>query len=479
MHCSRSIQSTLQFRIYALGWLPILFLTACSGDGSRNPTLTGTVAPSASPASVVIRWMIGADQGILPIEVDAEKRIAAQFNAGHDIRLELEIVEGGEVGDRLREEIARGNGPDIVGPMDMRMASEMGDIWLDLSPLIRANHFDLAQFAEGSAEYFKDRNGKTISLPFAVDPSFLYYNKTLFDAAGMNYPPAAYDEKYRWQNADGSVKELDWDVDTLRQVALRLTVDAGGKHPSDPGFRRDRIVQFGFASQLGDLREQASLFGTGSFVGADGTSAQIPDAWRAGIQWYADGMWGAPFLPNAEYLGTDMLNAGDPFNSGRVAIAQSHLHYTCCLREDIQWDLAPVPSYRGKATAVSKGASFFIPAATKYPQEAFAVLQYLTGDAAPALLAVYEQMPALQRVQSEFWNPLRARYPTVQHWEAAMASLAHADFPSCMLTMPNNSVAEERIAAFQSRLLLTPGLDPDRALEELRAELQAVFIASP
>jgi hypothetical protein len=48
-----------------------------------------------------------------------------------------------------------------------------------------------------------------------------------------------------------------------------------------------------------------------------------------------------------------------------------------------------------------------------------------------------------------------------------------------MLAMPNNRAAEEQIAALQSRLLLSPELDPSQALEELRAKLQAVFSVLP
>jgi multiple sugar transport system substrate-binding protein len=457
-----------------------VLLAACTGTASGVNSPSATKRTSPTPGPVVIRWLVGVGKGTLPVEVETEKRLAAGFNANHKFTLQLEVVDGGEAETRLREEMAQGLGPDLVGPMDMRIASEMGNAWLNVSGLIHDQNIASAQFVAGSMAYFQDRKGKELSLPFAVDPSLIYYNKTLFDSAGLNYPPVAYGEKYQWKNQDGSTLELAWDVDTLRKLALALTIDSEGRHPADPGFRRDKIVQFGFASQLGDLREQLSLFGAGSFLGSDGVTAQIPDAWRAGVRWFADGLWGMPFIPNADYLGTELLNAGDPFNSGRVAMAQAYLGYACCLQEQISWDLAPLPAYQSKITAVSKGESFFIPAGTKHPAEAFAALQFLTGkEAASELLAVYEEMPALQELQSAFWKPLRTRYPAVRHWDVAMAGLANADIPSSLLALPNNGKAEEIIAAFQTKLLMTPGLAVDSALEELRAELQAVFAASP
>jgi multiple sugar transport system substrate-binding protein len=457
-----------------------VLLAACAGNASGTSSPSATTRTSPTPGPVVIRWLVGVGKGTLPVEVEAEKRIVAAFNASHSFALELEIADGGDAETRLREEWAQGQGPDLVGPMDMRMASELGDVWLNVSGLIHDRNVASSQFIAGSTAYFQDRGGNVLSLPFAVDPSFLYYNKALFDAAGMNYPPAAYGDTYQWKNPDGTTREMAWDVDTLRQVAQRLTVDSEGRHSADPGFRRDKIVQFGFASQLGDLREQLSLFGAGSFVAGDGVTAQIPDAWRAGVHWFAGGLWGTPFLPNADYLGTEFLNAGDPFNSGRVAMAQAYLGYACCLQEDLPWDLAPVPSYQGRTTAVSKGESFFIPSASRHPAEAFAALQFLAGgETASDLLAVYGEMPALRALQTAFWKPLRTRYPAVQHWDIAMAGLADADIPSSLLALPNNSAAEELVAAFQTKMLMTPGLDEKSALDELRADLQAVFSAGP
>jgi multiple sugar transport system substrate-binding protein len=424
--------------------------------------------------------LIGMGKGTLPVEVDAEKRITAQFNASHDIQIEMEVVEGGQAGDTLRREIELGAAPDIVGPMDLRAASEMGDIWLDISRLIQAQQYDLSGFIGGSTEYFQlDDPEGVFSLPFAVDPSILYFNKSLFDAEGMNYPPDAYGEKYRWKNEDGSISEMDWSVNTLREIALRLTKDARGKHPLEAGFDKEHIVQFGFASQLGDLREQAALFGTGSFLSPDGKSATIPAMWRTGLRWYYDGLWNDVFMPIADYLGTDALNMGDPFNSGRVAMTQARLQYTCCLGTDLSWDIAPVPSHRGGITAVLQAESYFILSSTKHPEEALEVLEYLVGDAAPNLLAVYGQMPARKDAQESFWNPLKKKYPSVQHWHVAVESVMYADVPSCILAMPANRRAEERIAAFQTELLTLSNLDIDRSLDELRGDLQKIFSAAP
>ena len=75
-------------------------------------------------------------------------------------------------------------------------------------------------------------------------PSAIYYNKDLFDEAGLDYPPAAYGEPY----ADGD----PWDMDKVAELAMLLTVDANGNDATSPDFDRDNIVQWGFHQQFND-----------------------------------------------------------------------------------------------------------------------------------------------------------------------------------------------------------------------------------
>ncbi|GAH21696.1 unnamed protein product, partial [marine sediment metagenome] len=81
-----------------------------------------------------------------------------------------------------------------------------------------------------------------LGIPFGIFPSFIVYNLDLFDEAGLNYPPAQYGEKYVWP--DGT--EAEWDMDTLREVGMVLTVDANGNDANSPDFDSESIVQFGF-----------------------------------------------------------------------------------------------------------------------------------------------------------------------------------------------------------------------------------------
>jgi multiple sugar transport system substrate-binding protein len=122
------------------------------------------------------------------------------FNASHDnIKLVLAIVQNDVAYDQLCTEIASGNAPDIVGPVGIRGANEFLGLWLDLQPLVDATGYDLGQYDEATVEFYREDGGLT-GIPFAVFPSVIYFNRDLFDEAGLDYPPQAYGEPY----ADGA-----------------------------------------------------------------------------------------------------------------------------------------------------------------------------------------------------------------------------------------------------------------------------------
>ena len=50
----------------------------------------------------------------------------------------------------------------------------------------------------------------SVGIPFALLPSFIYYNKALFDEAKLPYPPHKVGEKYNGK---------DWNLDTMVELA--------------------------------------------------------------------------------------------------------------------------------------------------------------------------------------------------------------------------------------------------------------------
>ncbi len=438
-----------------------------------GPTLTPTIGPPPE-----LRWFIGLGQGSEPNLVEAEQAVVDQFNAAHPgIHLTLEIVANDRAYDVLTAEIAAGNPPDIVGPAGLSPIEQFHGHWLDLSPYIAAADYDLSQFEPRTVSQLDTAEGQ-IALPFKVFPGVLFYNKQLFDNAGLNYPPARYGVPYRWP--DGSTDE--WNFDTLRTLAMRLTLDNAGRDAANPSFNTNNIVQYGFAYQWLDIRQVGTYWGVGSLVAADGRTAQLPDPWRDSLHWAFNGIWIDHFMPDNSVVGSAEFSEGNVFNSGRIAMALNHAWYTCCMPNlSEKWDLAAVPSYKGQVTTPAHHDTFYVLNSTQYPEQAFEVIQYLVGDAAQALHTAYGvSMPARRADQAAYFDGLDQQFPWGVNWQVAIDSLAYLAVPSHESYMPGyNEAAGYCSTLWYDTISGNSSIDLDYELDRFLADLQALFDRNP
>jgi multiple sugar transport system substrate-binding protein len=433
--------------------------------------VVGSISVEAQGDPVVINWYVGLGTGGNAEQIDAQNQIVENFNASHDnIELVLEIVDNEIAYDTLKTKMAAGDAPDIVGPVGIRGANTFPGVWLDLQPLVDASGYDLSQYPDSLVDFYREADG-LVGLPFAVFPQVIYYNRDLFDEAGLDYPPHAFGEAY----ADGE----PWDFAKARELAMILTVDANGNDANSPDFDPDNIVQFGFAEQwLGDTRRLATMFGSGSIIDENG-QAQMPENWRASLQWTFDGQWVDHFIPNSDQEGSDLLAAGNPFDSGNVAMAQTFLWYTCCIANVENWDMAVVPSYNDVYTAALHADTFRIMNTTEHPEEAFEVLSYFLGEGSGDLLQAYAALPAREEERESFFANLDEQYPQGVDWNVVIESLAYPDIPSHEASMPNIAEADARLAQFSSLFRTDGSIDMDAEIETLLADLQAIFDAAP
>lgn len=454
-------------RALAVGAAAALLATACLDGGG-----------STASDRVEIRWFVGMGAGSDAPTIPAQEAIVEEFNASQDeIKLVLEIVDADQAPNILSTQIATGDAPDIVGPMGIRGRSTFPGAWLDLTPHIEKNDYDLTDFDPALVDFYRIEEEGQIGLPFAVFPSFMYVNLDLFDEAGLAYPPQEYGAPY----VDAEGTERPWDIETMTDLAKQLTVDAEGNDATSPDFDASNIVQFGFGNIFADIRAQSTLFGAGSFVDAEG-NAQIPEAWAEAQQWYYDGMWKDHFIPNGPYGDSDMLNAGSWFESGNLAMGNTHLWYaTCCMAGfEGSWDMAAVPSYDGTTTAKLHADTFSITKNTEHPDEAFDVLTYLIGDAAQELTTTYGGMPARISLQDGYFDLVGEANFAGQdiNWDTAVEGMSHVDNPSHEGGMPNFLESEAVLAEYATRFTQEDGLDIAAELTALQADLQAVFDAA-
>ncbi len=426
------------------------------------------VADEAMGDKVQVRWFVGLGTGADPEQVEQEQALVDEFNATHDdIELVVEFVDNAQAPDQLKTQVAAGDPPDIVGPVGQSGVNDFSGLFLDLEPYL--SDYDWSDFDSDSIDAYRMDGQGLLGIPFAVYPSMIFVNRDLFDEAGLDYPPQVYGEPY----ADGDA----WTIEKYEELAMLLTVDANGNDATSPDFDAENIVQFGAHTQWTDPRGQlAALFGADNFIDADG-NAVISDRWRDGLNWYYEGMHKKHFMPNSTYQGSDLLAAGNPFDSGNVAMAHVHLWYKCCLGSVPNWDMAVVPSYNdaGDVTVKLHADTFRVFEATEHPEAAVEVLDWLTGEAAGDFLQIYGGFPARNSLQEDFIASLDEQFPQGVNWQVAIDGLAYPDIPNHESNLPNYAKAYDRIGAFQTLYETEPDLDLNAEIDTLISDLDVIF----
>jgi multiple sugar transport system substrate-binding protein len=468
-----------------------LLASACGGTtasqsaaASSGAPASASVAPSKGPATVPpggpvqIRWYCCLGGGEAPEQKTVEDKVVAAFNASHpNIKLTFEVVTYDQANGQLTTEIQSGNGPDIVGPVGIGGANAFHGQWLDLKPLIDKAGYDLSGFPSNVVDIYKLDEGQ-VGIPFAIYPSALFYRKSLFEEAGLAEPPHKYGDMY---TLDGVQKE--WNYDTAREVAKKLTVDKNNKDATQAGFDPKKIAQWGFEMQRDDLRGTGAYFGPGSLASSDGKTVAIPDAWKAAWKYYYDGIWKDHVsLTGPQFESKDINPSDYPFFNGNVAMSENFLWSTYGVGKLDDWDLAAIPSYNGQVTAAFNADTFRILKGSKHPDEAFEVLTYLLGDASGDLLKAYGGFPARTADQQSGIEALQSQFKNTVDWQVAVDGIGKADNPNFESFMPAYNESLGLVGSggkYLTKWGNTAGLDMDKEIQSLQAEMQKIWDKAP
>jgi multiple sugar transport system substrate-binding protein len=463
------------WRLGALVGAGALLLSACGGGTPQSGAASASAAASQGGGGEVteIEWYIGLGTGTNPEQIPVQEEQVEQFNADHpDIHLTLTVVDS-EVAEQDLATRLPTNPPDIIGPVGIRGLQGYGDSLLDLTEYIESAGVDRSSIEESLWEVYQ-LDGKQIGIPMAVYPSFIYYNKSLFDEAGLAYPPHEVGEQYEGQ---------DWTWDTVRDLAMQLTVDTNGNDATSADFDPEAIDVWGLDAQFtnNDPRAWSTIFGgSGSVVADDGATAQWPDNWRTGLQFFYDGMWVDHFIPTKPELDAIEPN-GNSFQTGRIAMDVVHQWYTCCIYPSegeapvTDWDIAVLPTGPdGTITSKLHADTVGILDTTENPEAAFEVLDWIRQN--PALLEAWGALPAVTDQRDAFFAALDETFAPIEvDWNVSTQMLEYPDVPSHEAFMPNFTEANAANGEFGSTLWTTPGLDLNAEIDAHVERLQGIF----
>jgi multiple sugar transport system substrate-binding protein len=155
-------------------------LTALSGCGSTLPEPdVGRAGFGEQATGTVTVWCRSATQAGVQVAVD-------RFHKSQDrLRVDLTPVIDGQYVTKLATAIRGGEVPDLVDIDDINsMLFIYRDAFTDLTPLIEALPFRDA-ISPGHLR-LATRKGRIYGVPYLADNSVLFYNRDLFDRAGLD-----------------------------------------------------------------------------------------------------------------------------------------------------------------------------------------------------------------------------------------------------------------------------------------------------
>lgn len=169
-------------------------------------TASVTVAAHATDLRVTV-WTGSAPQ------LAMLNGFAEGFKKTHpDVNIKFETVPVSDYTQKLTFQLAGGNVPDIGWLMeDAAPAFEQAGLLMDLKPTLEnTKGYDLDDFSKPAMGLW-EKDGKIYAIPFSTSPLMMYFNKTLFDKAGLVDPLelAAKDQwtMKKWREAAKTLKE--------------------------------------------------------------------------------------------------------------------------------------------------------------------------------------------------------------------------------------------------------------------------------
>lgn len=261
------------------------------------------------------------------------------------------ILTGGGTGTRekIQTMIAGGSGPDVmyVWPDVFPEFVEKG-IYMPLNSYMERDGITRDLWFPVLIDFYT-RDGKIYGLPRSWHPFLIFYNKDLFDQAGVPYP------------------DETWTFDDLIRYGKALTRDLNGDGITDQyavGNIPWRVFVWAYGGN--DFDEEGNCY------------LDEPGSIR-GLQVYTDLVWKHRISPSPEQQRLTQ-SAQDMFKTGRMAMFSLGIWSVPDFRQikSFDWDIAVMPAGPTRVTQLVT-AGWAVYEGSPNPNEAWELVKYLSG----------------------------------------------------------------------------------------------------
>ncbi|MBI2942228.1 MAG: extracellular solute-binding protein [Chloroflexi bacterium] len=343
---------------------------------TAKPALAATSAPAKVPAAKLVLTHWGGEAEAQYMKVLAERFEKAEPGIAID---RLHIPDNYD--EKVLTMIAGGTPPDVQMTLRFTYFSFVAKkIALNLQPYLKDAGFNREEYFDVGLRPYTFR-GNLYGMPREIDDWVVFYNKDLFDQAGVKYP----DGKWTWEDLVANAQKLTKRDSSGRALQFGFGFPhLGGAKPFD-GF----VYQAG--GRVVDNEDEPSRF-----LMAEADAAR-------GVQFMAD-------LANVHKVAPspreqkDLGSLDDLFVSGKVAMRYGEFWSSTRFRPaaKFKWDIAEPAREKKQATWVG-GACYTVNTKSKRQVESARFVVWAAGKAGATVIAEHAAgIPAIKAVaQSE------------------------------------------------------------------------------
>ncbi|MFF2909794.1 ABC transporter substrate-binding protein [Paenibacillus sp. NPDC057934] len=336
----------------------VMLLSACSA-GNTN---TGNNASSGNAGGKKVQLTFTTWGDVT--SGSSEQQLADEFNAAHpDIEVKFEPVPGDGYATKLTTSLASGTAADVflIGEGDFYSYVDKGVVEPLDDYIAKDSTFDLAMYQKDLID-MERINDKLYYLPKDFNPLALWYNKRIFDEAGVPYPSD------------------DWTWDDMFATAKKLTKQENGKY-----------TQFGFNAGTWEYPIYTYLWTNGTDIAnEDGTKAEgfmnSEKTIQAMEKYVAlskgDGRV-SPTPQDTQTMGGD----SSMFMTDKLAMMVTGRWIKSDLdKSNVEYGSALIPKGAdGERAGIIAAAGWAMNSKTKHKAEAFELMKWLSGTDAQKL----------------------------------------------------------------------------------------------
>ncbi|QHQ61732.1 extracellular solute-binding protein [Anaerocolumna sedimenticola] len=352
-------------------------VTESSGE-EATPAAEGTADAGAEVSGdtlTVAIWDTNQEPGL--------RKIMDDFTAKTGTKVEIQVTPWDQYWTMLEAGATGGTLPDVFWMHSNEIAkySEY-EMLLDLTDRIaKSDVVDMSKFPEDIVNIYKWQGEKQYAMPKDIDTIALWYNKTMFDEAGLAYP----DDSWTW--------------DDFKEACKKLTKPDGSQYgyTLKPGNNQD-----GWYNMVYDMG--------GTVISDDKKSSGFDQPGTIKALDFASGLVKEGLTPPYETIAENDANA--LFEAGKVAMITqgSWMLADLCNNDYVKanCDVAVLPkdAATGRRASIYNGLGWAAAANTDKPDQAWSLIEYMGSQEA-------------QQKQSDLGIVISAYEGTVSNWTKA------------------------------------------------------------